>query len=57
MLKKYCCYCGQDLSERCDCERQIAIERAEMIEDYENSPEAQAGYAFEDKLYTWRSER
>lgn len=57
MLAKYCQYCGSDLNDRCNCEIEIERERAEMIEDYENSPEYLAGCVFEDRIYNWRMER
>lgn len=51
MEKLYCEYCGILLSEKCNCLREIAEAEEQFIEDYENNPITQAGWAFEDKLY------
>lgn len=33
--KRFCPYCGQPLSEGCDCEREAAEHEARMIEELE----------------------
>jgi hypothetical protein len=53
----YCQYCGELLENRCGCLRELAEYEAERIEEYENRPETQAGYIFEDKMDMWRNER
>lgn len=53
----YCQYCGELLENRCGCLRELAEYEAERIEEYENRPETQAGYVFEDKMDMWRNER
>ena len=61
MEKLYCSYCGELLEDGCDCER-IAAEEAELrreqfIEDYENRPETQAGWAQQDLIDLRRREQ
>lgn len=48
MKAKYCRFCGQPLTEQCDCERIAAEEEAQFLEDYYNDPEVQAGWRNED---------
>lgn len=52
MEKLYCQYCGEYLSEGCDCEnealKEIAESKKQFIEDYENDPLVQAGWTFQD---------
>ena len=44
MLKKYCCYCGALLRDKCECDQM----RESLIEELEARPETQAGWTFED---------
>jgi hypothetical protein len=57
MRKVYCQYCGELLENSCDCERELAEEREQFIEDYENSPETQYGWAQQDLIDTRRREQ
>ncbi|MEG1758368.1 MAG: hypothetical protein RR235_07935 [Oscillospiraceae bacterium] len=56
MKKQFCPYCGEPLTAGCDCGIRAAEEEAAFIEDYENRPETQDGWAFQDKLDTLRRE-
>lgn len=57
MKKIYCEYCGQPLTEGCDCQREAAEAVAEFIEDYENRPDVQYGWAQQDLIDSYRMER
>lgn len=57
MIKRYCQYCGLPISEGCDCERIAAEEHDRFIEEYENRPDVQAGWAFQDMCDLRRRER
>lgn len=57
MKKQYCPYCGAPLEDHCDCAREAAEEEAEFIEDYENRPDVQLGYAQQDLIDLYRFER
>lgn len=57
MTKRFCSYCGLPLSEGCDCEREAAEEHERFIEEYENRPDVQAGWAFQDMCDLRRRER
>ena len=57
MTKLYCSYCGKPLAEGCDCEHIAAEEHERFIEEYENRPDVQAGWAFQDMLDLRRRER
>lgn len=48
MKAMYCKYCGKPLTENCDCERIIADESEQFLEDYYNDPEVQAGWRNQD---------
>lgn len=50
MKQKYCPCCGEPLTEHCDCLRELAEEEAQLIEDYENSPETQYGWYQQDVI-------
>lgn len=56
MKPKYCQYCGQPLSENCGCERIIAEEYEQIVEDYENDPEHWYGYYQQDLIDMRRRE-
>ena len=57
MKKTYCPYCGELLTAGCDCEREAAEAHEQFIEDYENSPETQYGWAQQDLIDSYRRER
>lgn len=57
MKKQYCPYCGQHVSERCDCEKEIAQAEADFIEEYENRPDVQYGWAQQDLIDLRRREQ
>lgn len=63
MKKNYCAYCGELLivdncnSVGCNCERVIAESAKQFIEDQENSPETQYGWAQQDLIDLRRRER
>ena len=50
MKALYCQYCGALLDDNCDCEREIAEEREQRMQDYYDSPETQAGWANQDLI-------
>jgi hypothetical protein len=50
--KQFCAYCGEKLSEGCDCEPELFD-----IEEYENSPETHAGWHQQDIIDMYRRER
>lgn len=56
MKAKYCRFCGEPLTEQCDCERIAAEEEEQFFEDYYNDPEVQAGWRNEDLCYLRRRE-
>lgn len=56
MKKLYCPYCGELISSGCDCERIIAEEYQQIIEDYENDPEVQYGWYQQDLIDMRRRE-
>lgn len=53
----YCQYCGLPLTERCDCERIIAEDYENFLEDYENNPEVQYGWYQQDIIDMRRREQ
>jgi len=57
MKKLYCGYCGELLSDGCNCKKEAAEAEAQFIEDYENSPETQYGWAQQDLIDLRRCER
>ena len=57
MMAKYCKYCGTPLVEGCECLRELAEYEANIIEELENSPEAQLGYRQQDLIDYHRFER
>lgn len=57
MKAKYCQYCGLPLTENCDCERIIAEEYEELLEDYENDPEHWYGWYQQDIIDIRRREQ
>lgn len=57
MEKRFCEYCGTPLEDGCDCLREAAEAREQFIEDYENSPETQYGWAQQDLIDLRRRER
>lgn len=46
----YCEYCGELLSKGCRCEIELENERLQFIEDYENNPMVQYGWAQQDMI-------
>ena len=57
MKKLYCPYCGDLLENGCECERYVAEEMAQRIEDYENDPFIQEGWRQQDIIDMYRCER
>lgn len=57
MKPKFCQYCGAPLDEGCECLIYLAEYEAELIEELENSPEAQLGYRQQDLIDMYRRER
>lgn len=57
MQKLYCEYCGEPLENRCGCLRELAEYEAQLIEDYENSPETHYGWYQQDLIDMHRRER
>lgn len=57
MKKLYCPYCGSLISDGCDCERIAQEEHEAFIEEYENRPDVQAGWAQQDLIDLRRRER
>jgi hypothetical protein len=57
MEPKYCQYCGAPLDEGCKCLIYLAEYEAELLEELENSPEAQLGYIQQDLIDSYRFER
>lgn len=57
-MKKLCCqYCGELLSNHCECEREAAEERERMIEEQEEYQEKSGFYTFQDLMEMYRNER
>lgn len=63
MKKLYCPYCGEPISNRCDCERILEEEQRileeehlQLIEDCENDPETQYGWYQQDLIDMRRRE-
>lgn len=57
MKARYCIFCGQPLTENCDCELIAAEEHEQFLEDYANDHEVQAGWRNEDLCYLRRREQ
>lgn len=57
MKAKYCRFCGQPLTENCDCERIAAEEHEQFLEDYANDPEVQYGWHQQDIIDMRRREQ
>ena len=57
MKVKYCRYCGQPLTENCDCEGIAAEEHEQFLEDYYNDPEIQYGWHQQDIIDMRRREQ
>jgi hypothetical protein len=57
MKAKYCQYCGEPLTEHCDCARIAAEEEEQWLEDYYNDPEVQAGWRNQDLIDMRRREQ
>jgi hypothetical protein len=55
--KLFCQYCGELLENGCNCERELAEAHEQFIEDYENSPETQRGWAQQDLIEMHRMEQ
>lgn len=55
MLKRFCPYCGQPLSEGCDCARDAAEYEAELLEELEEQSLATAWQ--QDVIDMYRRER
>jgi len=50
MEPKYCEYCGELLSNRCDCKRLQAEYAADLLEELENRPDTQYGWYQQDLI-------
>ena len=57
MKKRFCQYCGAPLEDGCECLREIAEAREQFIEDYENDPMVQYGWAQQDLIDSRRFEQ
>lgn len=57
MKKMYCQYCGQPLTENCECERIAAEEHEQFLEDYYNNPMVHEGWKQQDIIDMYRRER
>jgi hypothetical protein len=57
MQLQYCPYCGKHLNEGCTCEADAAEIHNRFVEDYENRPDVQAGWAQQDLIDSYRRER
>ena len=57
MQVQYCRYCGKRLSECCTCETDAAELHKQFVEEYENRPDVQAGWAQQDLIDSYRRER
>lgn len=57
MQKRFCSYCGKLLSEGCDCEAIAAELHERFVDEYENRPDVQAGWAQQDLIDMYRRER
>ena len=50
MQMRYCRYCGKPLIEVCTCEADAAEAHERFIEEYEDRPDVQAGWAQQDLI-------
>lgn len=57
MEKLYCAYCGELLSDGCDCEYEAETEKQSWIEELEQHQHDSGFYAFQDKMESYRMER
>ena len=57
MKKMYCPYCGQLLTENCECERIAAEKHEQFLDDYYNDPMVQLGWRQQDLIDIYRRER
>ncbi len=57
MTKKYCPYCGELLTDGCECEREAVEAHRDFIEEYESRPDVLYGWAQQDLIDLYRSER
>ena len=57
MKKTHCQYCGRPVQENCYCEKFAQEEGERFIEDYNNSPETQLGWAQQDLIDSYRREQ
>ena len=57
MKKAYCPYCGELLSDGCNCEREAAEAAADFIEEYESRPDVQYGWRQQDLIDLCRREQ
>lgn len=56
MTKKFCPYCGQPLSEGCDCAGIAEEERRDLIDYLEDRQEKSGMYAQQDLIDMYRRE-
>ena len=57
MKKMFCEYCGELLSNGCDCHLALEELAKSALEDYYNDLEVQRGWAQQDLIDTYRRER
>ena len=57
MKAKYCRFCGQPLTENCDCERIAEEEYEQWLADYYNNIGVQYGWHQQDLIDMRRRER
>lgn len=57
MTKIFCPYCGEPLTNNCDCEFEAAMEEERMIREIEERQHDSGFYAFQDLIDAYRRER
>lgn len=57
MKPKFCQYCGTLLKDGCNCLKELAEAEKQFIEDYENRPDVQHGWAQQDLIDLRRREQ
>ena len=57
MRKIFCPYCGEPLTNNCDCEFEAAMEGEGMIEEIEERQHDSGFYSFQDLIDMYHRER